>query len=255
MLHCPDFAASPRLAHAFFTRQGGVSAGVYAALNCGPGSADDPAHVARNRALAMDRLGLPASALCTLYQVHGRDVVSLSAPFAPGERPKADGLVTATPGIALGVLAADCAPVLFADIEGGVIGACHAGWKGALAGVTDATVAAMQAMGARAERITACIGPAIAQSSYEVGPEFPGPFLAADPDSVRFFAQSSRTGHFLFNLPAYLAKRLNGLGLGHVVDLARDTLGDPERFFSYRRATLAGEKDYGRQLSAIALRP
>ena len=253
MLQCPELGASPNVMHGFFTRQGGVSQGLYASLNCGPGSADDAANVIANRAIVARRFRLPGDALCSLYQVHGRDVVTVAAPFASNARPKADGMVTTAPGVALGILTADCAPVLFADVDASIVGACHAGWRGALAGVTDATVAAMQAMGGRAGRIVACIGPTIAQASYEVGPEFPGPFLAADPSSVRFFAQSSRTGRFLFDLPGYLRARLNQLELRQVVDLARDTLTDPDRFFSYRRTTLAGEKDYGRQVSVIAL--
>lgn len=251
MLHNAALSAQPGLRHAFFTREGGVSEGLYASLNCGPGSSDQPQAVQENRRRVATAMGVAPDALCTLYQVHGRDVVTVTAP--PGsERPKADAMVTNRPGIALGILTADCAPVLFADMAAGVIGACHAGWRGAEAGVTDATIAAMVQLGARAERITAVIGPTIAQASYEVGPEFPKPFLAADPRAERFFTASPRAGHFQFDLPAYLVSRLEGR-VGAVHDMALDTRTNPQRFFSFRRTTLAGEPDYGRQISVIAL--
>ncbi len=244
----------PWLRHAFFTRAGGVSDGIYAGMNCGPGSNDDPGAVRINRQLAMQQLGVPVEALCSLYQVHGREVVRVTAPL--GEtRPKADGMVTNVPGLALGILTADCAPVLFADSEAQVIGACHAGWRGALLGMTDATIDAMVELGASVERIGAAIGPTIAQASYEVGPEFPGPFLQVDESSARFFAPSTRPSHFRFDLPGYLVARLTARGLGRVENLALDTLADDTRFFSFRRTTLRGEKDYGRQLSAIVIAP
>jgi YfiH family protein len=251
MLQAPALAAQPGLRHGFFTREGGVSEGLYASLNCGPGSSDRPEAVQENRRRVAAAMGVAADALCTLYQVHGRDVVTVTAPFG-GERPKADGLVTNRPGLALGILTADCAPVLFADASAGVIGACHAGWRGAEAGVTDATIAAMERLGAKAAHITAVIGPTIAQASYEVGPEFPKPFLAADQRAARFFTPSPRAGHFQFDLPGYLVSRLAGR-VGTVHDMALDTRTDPQRFFSFRRTTLAGEPDYGRQVSVIAL--
>jgi YfiH family protein len=202
----------------------------------------------------MVRLGLPAEALATLHQVHGREVITLDRPPAQ-PRPRADALVTRQPSLALGVLAADCVPVLLADPEARVIGACHAGWKGALAGIAQATVAAMSDLGARPERIRAAIGPAIRQVSYEVGPEFPDPFLTAAPGNARWFIPSDTPGRHLFDLPGYVADRLQAAGVGRIDDLGLDTRSDPDRFFSFRRGTLAGEADYGRQLSAIALEP
>jgi YfiH family protein len=245
---------STRLRHGFFTRKGGVSEGIYSSLNCGLGSGDDPAKVGENRARAMALLELPAPALATVYQHHSADVVRVETPWAQAARPKADAMVTVRPGVALGIGTADCAPVLLADVSAGVIGAAHAGWRGAVGGVLEATVKAMTELGAEPARIHAAIGPTIGQGSYEVGPEFPAPFLAQDPGNARFFIPSKRTGHFMFDLPGYVAARLRRLGLGAVEDLARDTCAEADTFFSYRRTTLAGEKDYGRGLSAIALR-
>jgi YfiH family protein len=242
--------------HGFFTRQGGVSTGIYASLNCGAGSHDEPASVAENRSRASAGLDLPVTALTTLYQVHGDEVLTLDAPLpADAPRPKADGMVSTMPGIALGILAADCVPVLLADAQARVIGACHAGWRGALGGITDATLRAMRRLGAAPLRITAAIGPSIRQASYEVGAEFPGPFLAADAANARFFRPGAKDGHFQFDLPGYVAARLALAGIAVIDDLARDTQSEPEHFFSYRRTTLAREADYGRQLSAIALLP
>jgi polyphenol oxidase len=252
----PRLAQLPVLRHGFFTRQGGVSAGLYASLNCGVGSQDEPAAVAENRSRACATLGLPASALTTVYQVHGDEVLTLEAPLpADAPRPQADGMVSATPGVALGILTADCVPVLLADAEARVIGACHAGWKGALGGITDATLRAMRRLGAAPLRITAAIGPSIRQDSYEVGAEFPAAFLAADAANSRFFQPGARAGHFQFDLPGYVAARLAAAGIAVIEDLARDTRSEPDQFFSYRRTTLAKEPDYGRQLSAIALGP
>jgi purine-nucleoside/S-methyl-5'-thioadenosine phosphorylase / adenosine deaminase len=239
--------------HAFFTREGGVSTGVFASLNCGFGSSDDPANVARNRAIAGGRLGVAEERLVTCHQVHSATVLTVDAPWRREESPRADGMVTTQPGIALGVLAADCAPLLFADPEAGVIGAAHAGWRGALAGVAEATVMTMTKLGARPSRIRAGIGPCIAQQSYEVGPEFPGRFAEDGIDSSAFFAAGARAGHFHFDLPGYIVYRLGKLGLAAVESVAGDTAAEPARFFSYRRACLAGERDYGRALAAIAL--
>ncbi|HYM30880.1 MAG TPA: peptidoglycan editing factor PgeF [Candidatus Cybelea sp.] len=248
--------AMPGVRHGFFTRAGGVSGGVYASLNCGVGSRDDAAAVRENRRRAMDALGLPTEALTTLYQVHGDRVIDLTAAVPPtAERPKADGMVCATPGLALGILAADCVPVLLADHEARVIAACHAGWKGALAGIVAATVEAMRRHGAAIERIAAAIGPAIRQASYEVGPEFPAPFLAADAANARFFAPGERANHFQFDLTGFINARLAAAGIKRIDDVSRDTRAEPDTFFSYRRTTLAREPDYGRQLSAIALAP
>jgi YfiH family protein len=239
------------IAHGFFTRRGGVSAGLYASLNCGPGSRDDAVAVAVNRDRVAQALG--TGGLVSLYQVHGAEVLTLDRP--PPDRPQADGMVTDRPGFALGILTADCAPILFADPVARVIGACHAGWRGALAGVWRRTVAAMTDLGARPARIRAVIGPTIAGRSYEVGPDFPRPFLDQDAANHRFFGPSDRAGHRRFDLPGYLRAGLGTLGLDAVVDSGEDTLTQPDRFFSYRRATLAGEPDYGRQVSAIALLP
>jgi hypothetical protein len=244
---------SPRLRHGFFTRNGGVSEGIYSSLNCGLGSGDDPAKVSENRTRAMGRLDLPVLALATVYQHHSADVVRVEAPWPQAARPKADAMVTVRPDVALGIGTADCAPVLFADAAAGVIGAAHAGWRGAVGGVLEATVRAMTELGAEPAHIHAAIGPTIGQASYEVGPEFPAPFLAQDPGNARFFVASKRAGYFMFDLPAYVAARLRRLGLGAVEDVARDTCAEADQFFSYRRTTLAGEKDYGRGLSAIAL--
>jgi hypothetical protein len=240
-----------RLRHGFFTRQGGVSTGLYGSLNTGYGSDDDRDAVTENRRRIAATLGLDA--LNTVYQVHGREVARVTEPWAPGDAPQCDAMVTDRPGIALGILTADCGPVLFADADAGIVGAAHAGWKGAISGVLQATVSAMEEMGARRDAIAAVVGPTIAQPSYEVGPEFPAPFLAADPDNARFFIPSVREGHFMFDLPGYIESVLRGLELGAVEVFAADTCADAERFFSYRRATHRGEPDYGRGLSAIAL--
>ncbi|HWD59272.1 MAG TPA: peptidoglycan editing factor PgeF [Stellaceae bacterium] len=239
--------------HGFFTREGGVSGGVYASLNCGFGSGDDPEKIARNRTIAADALGLADDRLVTCHQIHSATVLTVAAPWRREDSPRADGMATDRPGIALGVLAADCAPVLFADPEAGVIGAAHGGWRGALGGVMEATVAAMTTLGAAPSRIRAGIGPCIAQASYEVGPEFPGRFAETDPASGAFFVPAARDGHFRFDLPGYIAHRLGRLGLAAIADAARDTVADPARFFSYRRSCLTGERDYGRALAAIAL--
>ena len=240
--------------HGFFTREGGVSEGLYASLNCGLGSGDDPARVTENRARVATAIDVSASSLVTCYQVHSPDVVAVDTPWAPGTGPKVDAMVSQTPGVALGILTADCAPVLFADSEGRVIGAAHAGWRGALTGVLAATVKAMAVLGARSERIVAAIGPCIAQRSYEVGPEFPAPFVAADSANERFFAPAATPGKFHFDLRGFVRSELEKTGLRRVYELPHDTCRE-ERFFSYRRACLRGEKDYGRALSAITLEP
>lgn len=247
-----DLAASKGFRHGFFTRAGGVSEGLYAGLNTGLGSDDDPANVAENRRRIAGWLDADPGALGGCHQVHSADVVTIERPIPAGERPKADALVTATPGLPISVLTADCAPVLFADPDAGVIGAAHAGWKGALAGVLDNTVAAMETLGAGRDRIRAVIGPTISQASYEVGPEFRDRFLDADPGNDRFFAPGDSAGHHRFDLVGYCLARLSASGViaaasGHC------TYADEARFFSYRRATHRGEPDYGRQMSAIML--
>ena len=248
-------AGFPDLRHGFFTRVGGVSRGVYASLNCGPGSADDPAAVAENRARATVALGVPASALRTVRQVHGIGVAQACAGDAGPERPAADALVAARPGLALGILTADCAPVLFADPEARVAGAAHAGWRGALAGVLARTVEEMERLGARRRRIRAAVGPCIGRSSYEVGPEFAAPFEATDAGNGRWFSPPDETGRRRFDLEGYVAARLAALGLAAVSASGRDTCAEADAFFSYRRSRLTGAPGYGRALSAIVLAP
>ena len=238
--------------HGFLGRQGGVSGGIHAGLNVGLGSDDDREAIAENRRLAVAAVA-PGAALVTLHQVHSAEAVSVTAPFADEARPQADALVTDRPGLLLGILTADCVPVLFADTAAGVVGAAHAGWKGALGGVTDATVAAMEALGARADRIAATIGPCIARASYEVDDAFLARFCAADPANERFFADGTRPGHHQFDIEAYVIARLAQRGVRTIVALGLDTYADPARFFSYRRATHQGEAGYGRQISLIGL--
>lgn len=253
MLKSAALSTLPSIAHGFFTRAGGVSEGLYASLNCGPGSGDDPARVKENRARATRQLGGKLENLCTLYQAHGVTVHRVEKPF--GEmRPEGDGLVTKTPGLILGILAADCAPVLLADLEAGVIGAAHAGRPGALKGIVQETVKAMQALGAAPTRIIAAVGPCLAQPNHELGEDWRQRFLDQDEDNKRFFIPSARPAHWLFDLKAYVEKCLGKAGVGHIDTLPDDTYADEARFFSYRRATHLGETDYGRQLSAICLR-
>ena len=239
------------LTHGFFTRRGGASSGVYAGLNCGTGSDDLRDAVALNRARVADALGLPPEALTTVYQTHSANVVTVTGPL--GEpAPEADAMVSATPGVALAILTADCEPVLFADPQAQVIGAAHAGWKGALDGVLDATVDAMEALGARRSRIAAVIGPTISQNAYEVGPEFVERFINADRDNARFFA-SGEGDRALFDLPGYGLMRLRAAGVGHAEWTRHCTYSDPVRFYSYRRSLHRKEADYGRLISVIRL--
>lgn len=254
MLTSKIISGSGNIRHGFFTRRGGVSFGLYESLNCGLGSGDDPGRVRTNRARAMDRLGVRGEALLTASQVHSGRAATVKEPWPTSHRPEVDGLVTRTPGIAIGVLAADCVPVLLADGEAGVIGAAHAGWKGAHAGIIEATVGAMLAEGADVGRITAALGPSIGFESYEVGAEFQASFMADSADNERFFvASETREGHFRFDLGAYVIKRLAATGIKAVEKIEADTYADERRFFSFRRATHRGEKGYGRNLSAIVL--
>jgi len=239
--------------HGFFTRQGGVSRGIYGSLNGGAGSADDRDAVAENRRRMAARFGLGREHLLGLYQIHSAEVVTVQEPWPENERPRADGMVTNRPGVALGVSSADCGPLLFADAEAGVVGAAHAGWRGAFTGVGEATLAAMERLGAARARITAVLGPTISRAAYEVGPEFVTRFMEAGRDNARFFTPSTRAEHAMFDLPAYIGARLTAAGVGRFVDLGLCTYGDEERFFSYRRATHRGEPDYGRLIAAIAL--
>jgi hypothetical protein len=253
MLQSAALSALAGVRHAFFTRAGGVSGGIYASLNGGTGSDDAPAHVVENRARMAAALGVAPDCLLTAYQIHSPDVVTVDRPWAPAERPRADAIVTRTPGLAIGVTTADCGPVLLADAAAGVIGAAHAGWRGAVTGVLEATIAAMERCGADRARIVAVLGPTIRQPSYEVGPEFVTRFKADDRANERFFQPSTRKDHALFDLPGYIAARLAGAGIHRVQDLGHCTYSDAERFFSYRRSTHRDEKDYGRHINAIAL--
>ncbi|WP_288413201.1 peptidoglycan editing factor PgeF [uncultured Sphingomonas sp.] len=239
------------VAHGFLGRRGGVSTGVVAGLNTGLGSGDDPAAIAENRRRVVDAV-LPGASLCGLYQVHSASVVRVLTAFPDGERPQGDAMVTERPNILLGILTADCAPVLLADRDAGVVGAAHAGWKGALAGVTDATIAQMEKLGARADRIAAAVGPCIARASYEVDMGFVERFCSTDPENERFFAEN-RPGHARFDLEAYVVHRLAAAGVRRIEALGQDTYAQEDRFFSFRRATHRGEADYGRQLSVIGL--
>lgn len=246
-----DRFADRGIRHGFFTRTGGVSDGIYKGLNVGVGSQDSRENVMENRRRVADAMGARPENLLTLYQVHSADALIVREPFS-GDRPKADALVTDRPGIALGVLAADCGPILYADAEAGVIGAAHAGWKGALTGVLEATIEAMESLGARRERITAVLGPSISAANYEVGPEFVERFLLADAANEGYFAPSSRQAHAFFDLNRYTVDRLARAGVSaHMLD--RCTYAEDDLFYSYRRSTHRHEPDYGRQISAIIL--
>ena len=239
--------------HGFFTREGGVSEGIYGALNCGAGSRDERARVIENRARVAAHLGANGERLVTLHQVHSADAVIVTEPWAMGSSPKADGMATNVRGIALGALAADCAPVLLADPEARVIGAVHAGWKGALSGVLEATISAMMRLGARPARIRAALGPCIGPQVYEVGPEFEARFIAADPGYARFFRRPGTEMRAVFDLPGFVLERLARAGLDTIENCTACTYANESRLFSYRRATHRGEPDYGRQVSAIVL--
>lgn len=242
----------PSIRHGFFTRQGGVSEGIFSSLDCGL-SERDPEQAAENRRRVAETLGAQPDRLLSCHQVHSPDVLTAGEPWPLEKRPKADAMVTKEKGIALGILTADCGPLLFADQKAGVIGAAHAGWRGALTGVIENTVEAMEKLGAARKHIVAAIGPCIWQNSYEVGPEFPAPFLKENPAHADLFAPSTRAGHFMFDLPAYIVTKLRGMGLGQVDDIAHDTCADERAYFSYRRSVLRGEPGYGRNISAIAL--
>ena len=253
MLQAPSFAAIDGVAHGFSTRLGGVSDGIYASLNCGPGSQDDATNVTENRARIAGILGAAPGNLLTLYQKHTNDTVVVEKPWAKSKVPEADALVTAVPGLAIGVLTADCAPILFCDPQARIVGAAHAGWRGALSGVVEATVDAMTGLGAKPERIRAVVGPAISQGAYEVGQDFMEHFVAEDPDSTAFFIIDEGSEEPHFDLPGFVAERLAKAGVGEIVDLGLCTYYDETRLFSYRRSQHHGEDDYGRQISAILL--
>ncbi|KQT45123.1 polyphenol oxidase [Aureimonas sp. Leaf454] len=247
----PDLARADGVRHAFFTRAGGLSRGIYAGLNAGVGSKDDAAAVRANRARAATYLGLPGAEIVTPWQVHSPDAVAVSGPFA-GERPKADAVVTATRGLPIGVVTADCGPVLFADERAGVVGAAHAGWGGAVGGVLESTIAAMEGLGARRGDIVAVLGPTITRDAYEVGVDRLQAAIAADPEAEAFFFEGRTADKRQFDLPAYILARLRRGGVAASF-VEHCTYGEEDRFYSFRRTTHRSEPDYGRQLTAIAL--
>jgi YfiH family protein len=254
IIESPALAELKRVRHAFFTREGGVSEGVYASLNGGLGSNDDRTHVSENRRRMTAALGVADGALAMAYQIHSPDAVVAMHPWTREGRPRADAIVTNTPDLAVGVTIADCGPVLLADATAGVVGAVHAGWKGALDGVIESAVAAMERLGAARSRMVAALGPLIRKQSYEVGPEFVARFRDADPSNRIYFSVSERLGHFMFDLPRYIRERLLLARVGTIQDLGLDTYADDTRFFSYRRSVHRKEPDYGRLVAAIAIR-
>lgn len=245
--------AMAKVRHGFFTRHGGVSEGIYATLNCALRSKDDPAHVRENRLRVAHAVGVEPDHFVSGFQVHGCAVATVYQPWSTASRPEVDALVTKKKGVALGVTIADCAPLLFADEEAGVIGVAHAGWKGALAGIAEAAVEGMENLGAERARIVAAVGPCIGPDSYEVGPEFRDKFLAKDPANARFFKDGTRADHPLFDLPGYVEARLTAMGLAAVEVAGIDTRPDGSDFFSYRRACLNEEPAFGHNIAAIAL--
>jgi YfiH family protein len=251
-LGSPLLSAIPGLHHAFFTRDGGVSDGIYGSLNGGLGSNDDAAHVAENRRRMAEQMGVTPRHFLTLFQIHSPDVVVASAPWEGASRPRADAIVTRTEGLAIGVTTADCGPILLVDPDARVIGAAHAGWKGALTGVVESTVDAMEKLGADRAGIVAAIGPLIRQHSYEVGGEFVERFVEADAENALFFVPAARAGHAMFDLAGFIRMRLENAGVLMIDDVGLDTYSD-ERFFSYRRSVHRSEPDYGRHVHAIAL--
>jgi YfiH family protein len=253
MLQAPSLSKLPGIRHGFFTRAGGVSEGLYASLNGGVGSEDSPAKVAENRARMAQSLGVTADRFLTCYQIHSPAVVVAETPWPASERPRADAIVTRMPNLAIGVSTADCGPVLLADAEARVIGAAHAGWRGALTGVIESTVAAMEKLGAARGRIVAAAGPMIRQPNYEVGQDLLDRFVAVEPNTVRFFKPAARAGHSMFDLAGYVVSRLRRAEIAEIEDLGHCTYADPAQFYSYRRATHQREPDYGRHINAIAL--
>lgn len=252
-LTCPHLATLPHIHHGFFTRRGGHSMGLYESLNCGYGSGDDIDTVRANRSIVANVLGCNVDALCTSYQIHSTKVTTLNAPWHYKDAPEGDAMVTNTPGIALGILAADCLPILLADTNHQVIGAAHAGWKPAYGGVIEATIAAMQQLGATPATMIASVGPGISQTSYEVDSAFYQRFLDQSPDNSAYFLPAPRLEHYLFDLKGYAVNRLQKAGISHINVLADDTYLQEDMFFSFRRTTHRGEPVYGRQISAISL--
>jgi YfiH family protein len=253
MLHAPSLSKLSGIRHAFFTRTGGVSDGLYESLNGGVGSEDSPDKVAENRARMANSLGVAPERFLTCYQIHSPTVVVAETPWPASERPRADAIVTRTPGLAIGVSTADCGPVLMADPQARVIGAAHAGWRGALTGVIESTVAAMVNLGAERARIVAAAGPMIRQPSYEVGQDLLDRFVALEPNTIRFFKPAQRPDHWMFDLAGYVVSRLRRAKVGEIEDLGHCTYADSSQFYSYRRSTHRAEADYGRHINAIAL--
>jgi YfiH family protein len=253
MIRAASLSELSGVRHAFFTRGGGVSGGVYASLNGGIGSRDAATNVADNRARMAQALGVAPENFITAYQIHSPDVVTVERAWTPDARPRADAIVTRTPGLAIGISTADCGPLLFADAHAGVVAAAHAGWRGALTGVIEATIDAMEHCGANRAGIAAGLGPMIRQRNYEVGPEFVARFRAADESNEAFFQPSERAGHALFDLAGYIVARLAAAGIRQIEDVGRCTYADAETFYSYRRSVHRGESDYGRHINAIAL--
>ena len=256
-MHSPieaeNLKALPGIRHGFFTRAGGVSAGIYAGLNCGLGSSDDTANVIENRRRVSAHLGGAHDGVVTLYQEHGVTALAIDKPFARDALPKADAVVTATPGLVIGVLTADCAPVLFADAEARIVAAAHAGWRGAVNGIIGSTIAEMERLGAQRRRIVAAIGPCINQAAYEVGDAFEADVVVRDPANARFFARPAQKAKPHFDLPAYVLHRLTEAGVTNVSNRALCTHASESLFFSYRRTSQRQEPDYGRQISAIVV--
>jgi hypothetical protein len=252
MIASPLLSAIPGLRHAFFTREGGISRGLYDSLNGGLGSDDDPANVAENRRRMSERMGVVPSRFLSPWQIHSPDAVVVSTPWAAASRPRADAIVTRAEKLAIGITAADCGPILFVDPNARVIGAAHAGWKGALTGILESTVEAMEQLGAERSGIVAAIGPLIRQHSYEVGGEFVERFIEADAGNSLFFIPSTRAGHAMFDLAGFIRMRLENAGVLMIDDIGVDTYSD-DRFYSYRRSVHRNEPDYGRHVHAIAL--
>lgn len=253
MLHAASLQSLPGIRHGFFTRQGGVSGGIYESLNGGVGSRDAPAHVAENRARMAKAVGVRPENFLSAYQIHSPDVVTVERTWTPDARPRADALVTRVAGIAVGVSTADCGPILFADATARVVGAAHAGWRGAFMGVIEATIAAMEKIGANRANIVAAAGPMIRQANYEVGPEFVDRFKESSAANARFFTPSAKDGHAMFDLAGYIKTRLAAAGIRQIEDIGRCTYADADTFYSYRRSVHRNESDYGRHINAIAL--
>jgi polyphenol oxidase len=253
MMQSRSLAALPGIRHAFFTRDGGVSEGLYASLNGGLGSNDQPSNVRENRARMAASLGVSPERFLTAYQIHSPAVAIVEQAWSENDRPRVDAIVTKTTGLAIGVSTADCGPVLLSDSTTRVIGAAHAGWRGALAGVLEATVDAMVRLGANRTRIVAALGPMIRQQNYEVGPDLVTKFTEADGDNIKFFSPAAKPNHAMFDLAGYIGMRLARAGLSDIDDLQACTYADPAQFFSFRRTTHRGEPDYGRHINAIAL--